>query len=273
MKKEVALELPEKSEHTLTLPMHEQQESLYLSLRDYYRSVLEKLVKSKGAEQNRFETKTNLDPFYDKSFFLEGLLRLRQVSCHPTLVKRSPKRDLINDFDPSEATSNKLEFLLEKVKTLVATGHKAIVFSQFTSLLQLFFEPFNENGIPFEYLDGQSQERLAIVERFHSNPQTPILLASIKAGGLGLNLTAADYCFILDPWWNPAVEQQAVDRIYRIGQKKPVSIYRIVSQGSVEEKMILLQAEKQKIAEQLLTADHDFLDQLSFTDFQFLFSS
>ena len=125
--------------------------------------------------------------------------------------------------------------------------------------------------IPYEYLDGQSQDRMEIVTRFQENQEIPILLAGIKTGGLGLNLTAADYCFILDPWWNPAIEQQAVDRIHRIGQDKTVNIYRIVSQNTVEEKMLLLKEKKQKIADQLMTADHSFLEQLNYEDFQFLF--
>lgn len=148
---------------------------------------------------------------------------------------------------------------------------KAVVFSQFTSLLKLFKKTLDDLEIPYEYLDGQSQDRLGVVRRFQENQGTPILLAGIKTGGLGFNLTAAYYCFILDPWWNPAIEQQAVDRIHRIGQDKVVNIYRIVSQNTVEEKMLLLKEEKQKMTSQLMTADHFFLEQLNYEDFQFLF--
>jgi len=153
----------------------------------------------------------------------------------------------------------------------VSANHKAIVFSQFTSLLKLFRKILDDLEIPYEYLDGQSQDRMEIVNRFQENMEIPIMLAGIKTGGLGLNLTAADHCFILDPWWNPAIEQQAVDRLHRIGQNKTVNIYRIVSQNTVEEKMLLLKETKQKIADQLMTADQSFLEQLSYEDFQFLF--
>jgi SNF2 family DNA or RNA helicase len=175
------------------------------------------------------------------------------------------------EIERSDISSNKFEFLIEKLKTLVSANHKAIVFSQFTSLLKLFRKVLDEVEIPYEYLDGQSQNRMEIVTRFQESQEIPILLAGIKTGGLGLNLTAADYCFILDPWWNPAIEQQAVDRIHRIGQEKIVNIYRIVSQNTVEEKMLQLKETKQKIADQLLTADHSFLEKLNYEDFQFFF--
>ncbi len=262
LKSEVAKELPDKLDQVLILPMIDRQENIYTSLKNYYQEQL----KQQAAEL-----------FYHKSFFLEGILRLRQAACHPLLFENSilNQPGLIYPSDENEETSevssNKFEFLIEKLKILVASNHKAVVFSQFTSLLKLFRKVLDDLEIPYEYLDGQSQERMKIVTRFQENQGIPILLAGIKTGGLGLNLTAADYCFILDPWWNPAIEQQAVDRIHRIGQDKPVNIYRMVSQNTVEEKMLLLKAKKQEIADQLMTADHSFLEQLNYEDFQFLF--
>lgn len=262
LKSEVAKELPEKLEQMLILPMFDQQENIYISLKNYYQEQLEQ------------QTSQLL---YEKSFFLEGLLRLRQVSCHPLLLENSivEQSGFKLHFDEcgesSEASSNKFEYLIEKIKILVSSNHKAIVFSQFTSLLKLFRKVLDDLEIPYEYLDGQSQNRMAIVANFQENQGVPLLLAGIKTGGLGLNLTAADYCFILDPWWNPAIEQQAVDRIHRIGQDKVVNIYRIVSKNTVEEKMLQLKEKKQKIADQLMTADHSFLEQLNYEDFQFLF--
>ncbi len=253
LKTEVAKELPPKLEQVLILPMVEEQEAIYTSLKSYY--------------QEQLKNKT-VELFYDKSFFLEGLLRLRQAACHPLLFE---KNTLNHQEKYSEYASNKFEFLIDKLKTLVSANHKAIVFSQFTSLLKLFKNILDTLEIPYEYLDGQSQHRMEIVTRFQESPAIPILLAGIKTGGLGLNLTAADYCFILDPWWNPAIEKQAVDRIHRIGQTKTVNIYRIVSQDTVEEKMLLLKEKKQKIADQLITADQSFLEQLNYEDFQFLF--
>jgi SNF2 family DNA or RNA helicase len=262
MKSEVAKELPEKLDQVLILPMEERQENIYISLKNYYQEQLKKQTS---------------ELFYDKSFFLEGLLRLRQASCHPLLFENSIlnqsgfKLRIDENEESVEISSNKFEFLIDKLKILVSSNHKAIVFSQFTSLLKLFRKVLNELEIPYEYLDGQSQNRMEIVTRFQENQEIPILLAGMKTGGLGLNLTAADYCFILDPWWNPAIEQQAVDRIHRIGQDKAVNIYRIVSQNTVEEKMLVLKECKQKIADQLMTADQSFLEQLNYEDFQFLF--
>jgi SNF2 family DNA or RNA helicase len=183
LKSEVAQELPDKLDQVLILPMIDGQENIYTSLKNYYQEQLKK----QAAED-----------FYHQSFFLEGILRLRQAACHPSLL------------ETSAVSSNKFEFLIDQLKILVASNHKAVVFSQFTSLLKLFRKVLDELDIPYEYLDGQSQDRLEIVTRFQENQQIPILLAGMKTGGLGLNLTAADYCFILDPWWNPAVEQQAV---------------------------------------------------------------
>lgn len=259
LKSEVAKELPEKLDQVMILPMLESQEAIYSSLKNYYQDQLKKQTS---------------ELFYDKSFFLEGLLRLRQASCHPLLFEHSILNQIrsrpLNENGEIEVSSNKFEFLTDKLKTLVSSNHKAIVFSQFTSLLKLFRKVLDALEIPYEYLDGQSQNRMEIVTRFQESPEIPILLAGIKTGGLGLNLTAADYCFILDPWWNPAIEQQAVDRIHRIGQDKAVTIYRMVSQNTVEEKMLLLKDKKQKIADQLMTANHSFLEQLNYEDFQFL---
>ncbi|MEI6791158.1 MAG: DEAD/DEAH box helicase, partial [Myxococcaceae bacterium] len=256
LKSEVLQELPEKLEQTLVLPMHSFQAEIYQSLKTYYQERLHKIKRQD----------------FSGAFFLEGLLRLRQAACHPALLGQHQELiSLIEGNQTVEVTSNKLEFLLERVINLVAAGSKIIIFSQFTSFLKLFRTQLDQESIPYEYLDGQSQDRMTLINRFTDNEGIPILLASIKTGGLGLNLTAADYCFILDPWWNPAVEQQAVNRIYRFGQNKPVFIYKIASQNTIEEKILHLHEHKQEIANQLLTADHAFLEKLSYDDFVFLF--
>lgn len=234
---------------------------------------------AENSDEAHFKSDPAFEQIRREILNINGLkpLRLRQASCHPLLFKNSilnqlgSKPPFDENEEHSEASSNKFEFLIDKLKILVSSNHKALVFSQFTSLLKLFRKVLDDLGIPFEYLDGQSQDRLGIVTRFQESQEIPIMLAGIKTGGLGLNLTAADYCFILDPWWNPAIEQQAVDRIHRIGQDKAVNIYRIVSQNTVEEKMLVLKEKKQKIADQLMTADHSFLEQLNYEDFQFLF--
>jgi SNF2 family DNA or RNA helicase len=144
--------------------------------------------------------------------------------------------------------------LLPRVAELVAEGRKALVFSQFTSLLGLFRERLDAHGIAYQYLDGDTRDRALVVQRFQEDPAFPVFLISLKAGGVGLNLTAAEYVFLLDPWWNPAVEMQAVDRTHRIGQLKPVFAYRLVARGTVEERILELQSRKRELADAILEA-------------------
>src|SRR5207302_5860031 len=169
---------------------------------------------------------------------LEALLRLRQAACHPGLL----------DSKRSSDSSAKLDVLLEQLREVLDERHKALVFSQFTSLLKILRARLNQDGIRYEYLDGATRDRQTRVERFQSDKDCPLFLISLKAGGLGLNLTAADYVFILDPWWNPAVEAQAIDRTHRIGQDKKVIAYRMIAKGTVEEKILELQAKKRDLA-------------------------
>jgi superfamily II DNA or RNA helicase len=172
---------------------------------------------------------------------LEALLRLRQAACHPALVPGQ-----------TAAGSSKVELLLEQLDSVVAEGHKAIVFSQWTSLLDLLEPPLERAGIVFARLDGSTRDRAGVVARFQSAAGPPVMLVSLKAGGTGLNLTAADHVFLLDPWWNPAVEDQAADRAHRIGQERPVLVYRLVAEATVEERILALQASKRAIADAAL---------------------
>jgi SNF2 family DNA or RNA helicase len=172
---------------------------------------------------------------------LEALLRLRQAACHPALVPGQ-----------SAETSSKVETLVETLETVVAERHKALVFSQWTSFLDLLERPLAEASIEHLRLDGSTVDRGEVVERFQDRSGPPVLLVSLKAGGTGLNLTAADHVFLMDPWWNPAVEDQAADRTHRIGQDKPVFVYRLVAEGTVEEKILELQESKRRIAEAAL---------------------
>jgi SNF2 family DNA or RNA helicase len=168
---------------------------------------------------------------------LEALLRLRQAACHPGLV------DTARVGEPSA----KLAALLEQLEELRAEGHKALVFSQFTSLLRIVRRELESRNIQHEYLDGKTRDRAARVESFQNNPDTAVFLISLKAGGVGLNLTAADNVILLDPWWNPAAEDQAVDRTHRIGQKRPVTVYRLIALGTIEEKILALHAKKRAL--------------------------
>jgi len=169
---------------------------------------------------------------------LEALLRLRQAACDATLVPGARIE-----------RAAKLEVLRENLEELVAEGHKALVFSQWTSLLDRVEPVLRGADIAFTRLDGATRDRAAVVAQFQGEGGPPVLLVSLRAGGTGLNLTAADSVFILDPWWNPAVEEQAADRAHRIGQTRPVMVYRLVATDTVEERVLALQAHKRALAE------------------------
>jgi SNF2 family DNA or RNA helicase len=177
---------------------------------------------------------------------LEALLRLRQACCHPGLLPGQ-----------TASTSTKVALLLERLEEAVADGHKALVFSQWTALLDRIEPHLRAAGMPFTRLDGTTRDRASVVRSFQDEAGPPIMLVSLRAGGLGLNLTAADHIFLLDPWWNPAVEDQAADRAHRLGQTRPVLVYRLVAQDTVEERILALQERKRALAGAALDgADH-----------------
>jgi len=173
---------------------------------------------------------------------LEALLRLRQAACHPALIDKQGI-----DTGGPDVPSAKLDTLSDMLADVIDGGQKALVFSQFTSMLGLVRKRLDELGIRYAYLDGQTRNRKEVVEQFQEDPDLQVFLISLKAGGVGLNLTAAEYVFILDPWWNPAVEAQAIDRTHRIGQTKPVFAYRMICEDTVEQRIIELQARKRKL--------------------------
>jgi SNF2 family DNA or RNA helicase len=193
---------------------------------------------------------------------LEGLLRLRQAASHAGLV----------DEDRSGEGSAKFDILLSRLREIVDEGHKALVFSQFTSLLALLRPYLDDSGLVYEYLDGRTKDRSARVARFESDPQCQVFLISLKAGGVGLNLTAADYVFLLDPWWNPAVEAQAIDRTHRIGQSKHVFAYRLIARDTVEEKIAELQHSKRMLADAIFSEDAGLMKTLQPEDLEWLLS-
>ena len=247
-KKEVLTELPEKTEQILSCEMSPKQAKIYKGLREHYRVHLAKKVKEEGLEKSKIHV-------------LEALLRLRQVACDPRLVDQE-----------SKVKGAKIEMLMEQLEELIAEGHKVLVFSQFTSLLGLVRNELKQAKVNFEYLDGQTRKRAECVKRFQETPDCPIFLISLKAGGHGLNLTAADYVFILDPWWNPAVEAQAIDRAHRMGQQNRVTAYKMISKDSVEDKILKLQQSKRNIADAVIRADEGLLKELSASDLQMLFT-
>jgi superfamily II DNA or RNA helicase len=222
LKREVAPELPPRTESTLVAELSPSERELYDALRlAARRDVVEKLQKGGSVLA-----------------VLETLLRLRQAACHPTLV---PGRE--------STTSAKTELLLEALEVAAAEGHKSLVFSQWTSMLDLLEPKLRERGHRFARLDGSTADRASVVDRFQNDPEILVFLVSLKAGGVGLNLTAADHVFLFDPWWNPAVEEQAFDRAHRIGQEKPVFVYRLVAADTVEERILDLQKEKRALAD------------------------
>lgn len=248
-KGDVIRELPEKTEHTLYCELSGAQKRLYAELRDYYRQLLTSKVKHDGIMRTKIHV-------------LEALLRLRQAACHPGLL----------DDERRHQPSAKLEMLEDQVQEIIAEGHKVLIFSQFTRLLGIVKDRFDQLGIRYEYLDGRTRDRPERIANFQNNADIPVFLISLKAGGLGLNLTAADYVYILDPWWNPAVEAQAIDRAHRIGQTRPVIANRIICRDTVEEKILQLQQSKKKLADAIIAADSSLLQSLTVDDLQLLLS-
>ncbi len=246
-KAEVLKDLPPKTEQILYCSLHDEQQEIYDKLRLAYQATLLGEVEGAGKQGSAIQV-------------LEALLRLRQVACHPGLV----------DPDWESAGSAKLEALFEQVEEVLDEGHKVIVFSQFTKLLAYVRAALDERGVTYAYLDGQTRDRGAEVERFQTDPATNLFLISLKAGGLGLNLTAAGYVFLLDPWWNPAVEAQAIDRAHRIGQTQPVFAYRMIARGTVEEKILTLQESKRKLVEAVLGGEEQSMPSLTADDLRML---
>jgi superfamily II DNA or RNA helicase len=223
LKSSVAPELPARTDVVLHVELEEQERSFYEAVHAATkRDVVEKL--GQGASMLAV---------------LEALLRLRQAACHPALVPGAPAR---------LASSSKLERLVDSLSDAVADGHKALVFSQWTSLLDLVEPLLEDQQLRFTRLDGSTRDRAGVVQSFQSAEGPPVLIASLKAGGTGLNLTAADHVFLLDPWWNPAAEDQAADRAHRIGQQRPVFVYRLVAKDTIEERILALQERKRALA-------------------------
>ena len=248
-KSEVAKDLPAKLEQTLYCELEADQRKHYDELRTHYRQSLLGRIDRDGLSKS-------------KMHILEALLRLRQASCHIGLI----------DKTKTDEPSAKLDVLLPQIQELMDEGHKVLVFSQFTSFLAIVRDRLDTEQIDYEYLDGRTRDRQSKVDRFQTDPECRLFLISLKAGGVGLNLTAADYVFILDPWWNPAVEAQAIDRAHRIGQDKQVFAYRLIARDTVEEKVLQLQATKRDLADAIINADNSLIRGLGRDDLELLLS-
>lgn len=250
-KEQVAKDLPEKTETILYCEMGHDQRRIYDAYRNSYKDQILGLIDEKGIERSQMH-------------ILQGLTKLRQICDSPAIL---------NEAEKFGNHSIKLEELTREITENVG-HHKALVFSQFLGMLALIRHSLEKAGIPYVYFDGStsSTDREKAIEEFQSNDECRVFLISLKAGGIGLNLTAADYVYIVDPWWNPAVEQQAIDRTHRIGQTKNIFAYRLICKDSIEEKMLQLQERKRSLAQDLVTDDSAFLKRLTRDDIAFLLS-
>lgn len=241
-KKQVAKDLPDKIETVVYSQMTDEQEELYEETKSVVRNQILGVGDAKKAP------KSNI-------MILQGLSKLRQIANHPSMVKEDYTGD-----------SGKAQDILSKIIEVVEEGSKTLVFSQFVKHLAFVSSELDRLKIPYLYLDGSTKNRMALVERFQQEDTEKIFLISLKAGGVGLNLTAAENVFILDPWWNPAIEAQAIDRAHRIGQTKTVFIYKFISQNTIEEKIVELQNSKRKLYEDLIIEENTFYKSLTQSD-------
>ncbi len=250
-KEQVAKDLPEKTETILFCEMEEEQRKVYEAYRNDYRDKILGTIESQGIQKSQLT-------------ILQGLMKLRQICDSPAIL---------NESDKYPNHSIKLDELAREISENIG-NHKALIFSQFLGMLALIKEKLLELDIPFAYFDGSTTavDREKAIREFQDNDSCRVFLISLKAGGVGLNLTAADYVYIVDPWWNPAVEQQAIDRTHRIGQTKNIFAYRMICKDSIEDKILQLQDRKRILAKDLIADDDGFVKSLSREDVEYLFS-
>jgi superfamily II DNA or RNA helicase len=241
-KEQVADELPPKTEQIFYCDMTEDQAAYYEKTKSAYRNDLLSSMDDGTYRKKHVQ-------------LLQGLTALRQLANHPYMIDE--------DY---ESDSGKFKNVIHALDNVLKGGHKVLIFSQFVKHLNIFRKEFDKKHIHYAYLDGATKNRGETVSDFQNNPDLKVFLISIKAGGVGLNLTQADYVFILDPWWNPAVEQQAIDRSHRIGQEKKVFIYKFIAKDTVEEKILALQNRKKRLASSLITTEESFFKSLSKAD-------
>jgi superfamily II DNA or RNA helicase len=246
LKSQVATDLPEKVINVKYSTMTPEQEKAYEEVKGYYREKITKEIYLPGMKNRQFT-------------LLRGLTQLRQLANHPRLTDKEYTGD-----------SGKMEDVTHMIASTVSEGHKVLVFSQFVRHLAIVKEYLEKENIKYAYLDGTTKDRQAQVESFQKNEEIKIFLISLKAGGVGLNLTKAEYVFLLDPWWNPAVEAQAIDRAHRIGQQNKVIIYKFITRNTVEEKIMALQERKMALAGELISTEESFMKSLSKEDVEAL---
>ncbi|OGG96705.1 MAG: hypothetical protein A2527_03885 [Candidatus Lambdaproteobacteria bacterium RIFOXYD2_FULL_50_16] len=250
LKQNVAKELPPKTQQTLYSEMEEEQKKLYMSVMEIVRQQVKEKISAGGVKGARIA-------------IFDALLKLRQICCDPRL---SPLAG------PTPPPSAKYKLFMETLTEIVGEGHRVLVFSQFVKMLKLMHEDLRAEGIPFLQLDGTTKNREELVNKFQQSDEYPVFLISLKAGGTGINLTAADYVIHYDPWWNPAAEAQATDRAYRIGQKNHLFVYKLITRNSIEEKILDLQEKKQALADNIVGNSEALEDMLNLDDLNDLFA-
>ncbi len=250
-KEQVAKDLPEKQEMILWCEMGDEQRRIYAAYRNDYRDKILGTIDHQGLGKSQLT-------------ILQGLMKLRQICDSPAIL---------NEEELFENHSIKIEELSREI-TEDMSNHKALVFSQFLGMLGLIRQKLDELGVKYEYFDGSTTapDREKAIQNFQNNDEIRVFLISLKAGGVGLNLTAADYVYIVDPWWNPAVEQQAIDRTHRIGQTKNIFAYRMICKDTIEDKILNLQEKKKALARDLISDESGFVKSLSKEDVEYLFS-
>ncbi|MGH9342098.1 MAG: DEAD/DEAH box helicase [Acidobacteriota bacterium] len=250
LKSQVARDLPARMEQNIYCDLTAAQRQVYARLAAAARHEIDEQVRDQGWEKSQIHV-------------LAALTRLRQLCCHPALVDASFKR----------SRSGKLEAFFEVLESILSGGHRVVVFSQFVQMLKIIERQVKRRKIGYVYLDGKTRDRRKVVRRFQECDDVPLFLMSLKAGGTGINLTAADYVVLFDPWWNPAVENQAIDRAHRIGRERPVTAYRMIARGTLEEKMLELKARKRDLADRVLASESDFLQRLTREDLEILLAA
>ena len=247
LKKDVLKDLPDKIEQTLFVEMSESQRKLYEQRRSFYKEAINSSIASRGLQQSRF-------------FIFQALNELRQIASSP------------EGFSEGKIISPKRELLQEQLLDSVANNHKVLIFVNFLAAIELISAQMEEMGIGHVTMTGATRNRQALVEKFQTDADCKVFLMTLKTGGTGLNLTAADTIFIFDPWWNVAAENQAIDRAHRIGQQNKVLAYKLITEGSIEEKIVKLQEKKKELFDNIISTDGDSLKSLSEEDIDFIFS-
>jgi len=243
----IAGELPEKTETTIHSSMSTKEREIYNNWKEFYKNEIKTTIREKGVGKSKMK-------------ILEGLTKLRQVCLHPKMVDSK-----------YVGGSAKFNLLMMEIEKVIAEGHKVLVFSSFVKMLTIVKEEFESRGLKYSYLDGKTKDREKVVAGFQDSKDPQSFLISIKAGGLGLNLTGADYVFIIDPWWNPAVEMQAMDRAHRLGQKEKVFVYKMIAKDTIEEKILDLQKSKKKLVKDLIIEEKSLMKDINIKDIESLF--